>query len=43
MTSKLEQLKQFTTVVCDTGGLEAISRLQFARGQEKLETLLADA
>ena len=28
MTSKLEQLKQFTTVVCDTGDLEAISRLK---------------
>ena len=28
MTSKLEQLKQFTTVVCDTGDLEAISRLR---------------
>ncbi|WP_314383596.1 transaldolase [Pseudomonas brenneri] len=28
MTSKLEQLKQFTTVVCDTGDLDAISRLR---------------
>lgn len=28
MTSKLEQLKQFTTVVCDTSDLEAISRLR---------------
>lgn len=28
MTSKLEQLKPFTTVVCDTGNLEAISRLR---------------
>ena len=28
MTSKLEQLKQFTTVVADTGDLDAISRLQ---------------
>lgn len=74
MTSKLEQLKPFTTVVCDTDNLEAISRLrpvgatthpsllleaaaipeyaerlraegsrQFARGQEKLDKLLASA
>ncbi|TRO12035.1 transaldolase [Ectopseudomonas mendocina] len=28
MTSKLEQLKQFTTVVADTGDLDAIARLQ---------------
>ena len=28
MTSKLEQLKQFTTVVADTGDLEAITRLK---------------
>ena len=28
MTSKLEQLKQFTTVVADTGDVEAISRLK---------------
>lgn len=28
MTSKLEQLKQFTTVVADTGDLDAISRLK---------------
>lgn len=28
MTSKLEQLKQFTTVVADTGDLDAIVRLQ---------------
>ncbi|MFC6335561.1 transaldolase [Pseudomonas sp. CCM 7891] len=28
MTSKLEQLKAFTTVVCDTGDLEAITRLR---------------
>ncbi|HBZ94655.1 MAG TPA: transaldolase [Pseudomonas sp.] len=28
MTSKLEQLKQFTTVVADTGDLDAIPRLQ---------------
>ncbi|RYY63754.1 MAG: transaldolase, partial [Chitinophagaceae bacterium] len=28
MTSKLEQLKQFTTVVADTGDLDAITRLQ---------------
>lgn len=28
MTSKLDQLKQFTTVVADTGDLDAISRLQ---------------
>lgn len=28
MTSKLEQLKPFNTVVCDTGNLEAISRLR---------------
>ncbi|MGY2289552.1 transaldolase [Pseudomonas sp. SDO528_S397] len=28
MTSKLEQLKQFTTVVADTGDLEAITRLR---------------
>ena len=28
MTSKLEQLKQFTTVVADTGDLEAISRVK---------------
>lgn len=28
MTSKLEQLKQFTTVVADTGDLDAIGRLQ---------------
>lgn len=28
MTSKLEQLKQFTTVVADTGDVEAIVRLQ---------------
>jgi len=28
MTSKLEQLKQFTTVVADTGDIDAISRLK---------------
>lgn len=28
MTSKLEQLKQFTTVVADTGDIDAIARLQ---------------
>ena len=28
MTSKLEQLKQFTTVVADTGDLDAITRLK---------------
>lgn len=28
MTSKLEQLKQFTTIVADTGDLDAITRLQ---------------
>lgn len=28
MTSKLEQLKQYTTVVADTGDVEAIARLQ---------------
>ncbi|GAB3469526.1 transaldolase [Azotobacter salinestris] len=28
MTSKLEQLKQYTTVVADTGDLDAIARLQ---------------
>ncbi|QLF91883.1 transaldolase [Pseudomonas sp. ABC1] len=28
MTSKLEQLKQFTTVVADTGDVDAIARLQ---------------
>ncbi len=28
MTSKLDQLKQYTTVVADTGDVEAISRLQ---------------
>lgn len=28
MTSKLEQLKQFTTIVADTGDLDAIARLQ---------------
>ena len=28
MTSKLDQLKQFTTVVADTGDVEAITRLQ---------------
>jgi transaldolase len=28
MTSKLDQLKQFTTVVADTGDLDAIARLQ---------------
>ena len=28
MTSKLEQLKQYTTVVADTGDLDAISRLK---------------
>lgn len=28
MTSKLEQLKQFTTIVADTGDLDAIKRLQ---------------
>ena len=28
MTSKLEQLKQFTTVVADTGDVEAIARLK---------------
>ncbi|MFC0710600.1 transaldolase [Azorhizophilus paspali] len=28
MTSKLEQLKQYTTVVADTGDLDAITRLQ---------------
>ena len=28
MTSKLDQLKQFTTVVADTGDLDAIIRLQ---------------
>ncbi|MEO9243630.1 transaldolase [Pseudomonas inefficax] len=28
MTSKLEQLKQFTTVVADTGNLDAITRLK---------------
>lgn len=28
MTSKLEQLKRFTTVVADTGDLDAIARLQ---------------
>ena len=28
MTSKLDQLKQFTTVVADTGDLDAIGRLQ---------------
>ncbi|MWV13661.1 transaldolase [Pseudomonas sp. R-28-1W-6] len=28
MTSKLDQLKQYTTVVADTGDLDAISRLQ---------------
>ena len=28
MTSKLEQLKQFTTVVADTGDFEAIARVK---------------
>ncbi len=28
MTSKLEQLKRYTTVVADTGDLDAIARLQ---------------
>ncbi len=28
MTSKLDQLKQFTTVVADTGDLDAIARLK---------------
>ena len=28
MTSKLEQLKQFTTVVADTGDIDAIARLK---------------
>lgn len=28
MTSKLDQLKQFTTVVADTGNIDAISRLK---------------
>ncbi|MDO8697115.1 MAG: transaldolase family protein, partial [Pseudomonas sp.] len=28
MTSKLDQLKQFTTVVADTGDLDAIAKLQ---------------
>ena len=28
MTSKLDQLKQFTTVVADTGDIDAIARLK---------------
>ena len=28
MTSKLDQLKQFTTVVADTGDLDAIARMK---------------
>ncbi|PXB86650.1 transaldolase, partial [Pseudomonas aeruginosa] len=28
MTSKLEQLKQYTTVVADTGDFDAIARLK---------------
>lgn len=28
MTSKLEQLKQFTTVVADTGDFDAIARVK---------------
>ena len=31
MTSKLDQLKQFTTVVADTGDLDAIAKLQALR------------
>lgn len=43
MTSKLEQLKRFTTVVADTGDLDAIARLQPADATTNPSLLLKAA